>query len=179
MEEDRIFINDGPIWTSAGMTAGFDLVLAMVDRDLGPKAAKEIAKLLVVRERRVGGQKQHSALLDMTPRSDRIQSVLAHIRQNLRSTLSVEELAAVASLSPRQFSRAFGAETGQTPAKVVEQLRLEAARFMMEEGRHPVNVVAQETGFLDRERMRRAFLRTYGVPPQWLRTIARAATRAN
>ncbi len=84
MEEDRIFINDGPIWTSAGMTAGFDLVLAMVDKDLGPKAAKEIASLLVMSQRRMGGQKQHSALLDMTPKSDRIELVLAHIRQNLR-----------------------------------------------------------------------------------------------
>ena len=177
MEEDHIFIKDGPIWTSAGMTAGFDLVLAMVDGDLGPGVAKEVARLLVVRERRLGGQKQHSALLDMTPKSDRIQSVLAYIRQNLRNTLSVEELAAVASLSPRQFSRAFVAETGQPPAKVVEQLRLEAARFMMEAGRHPIKVVARQTGFLDRERMRRAFLRTYGVPPQWLRTVARAATR--
>jgi len=121
----------------------------------------------------MGGQKQHSALLDMTPKSDRIELVLAHIRQNLRSTLSVEELAAVASLSPRQFSRAFLAETGQSPARAVEQLRLEAARFMMEEGRHSVNVVAQETGFADRERMRRAFLRTFGVPAQALRRNAR------
>jgi transcriptional regulator GlxA family with amidase domain len=121
----------------------------------------------------MGGQKQHSALLDMTPKSDRIELVLAHIRQNLRSALSVEELAAVASLSPRQFSRAFLAETGQSPARAVEQLRLEAARFMVEEGRHSVNVVARETGFTDRERMRRAFLRTFGVPAQALRRNAR------
>jgi transcriptional regulator GlxA family with amidase domain len=172
-EEDRIFINDGPIWTSAGMTAGIDLVLAMIDNDLGPEVAKMVARLLVMNQRRMGGQKQHSALLDMTPKSDRIELVLAHIRQNLRSTLSVEELAAVASLSPRQFSRAFLAETGRSPARAVEQLRLEAARFMMEEGRHSVNVVAQETGFADRERMRRAFLRTFGVPALVLRRNAR------
>jgi len=173
LEEDRIFINDGPIWTSAGMTAGIDLALAMVDRDLGSKAAKQVARLLVVNQRRMGGQTQHSALLEMTPKSDRIQSVLTYIRLNLRNTLSIEELAAVAGLSPRQFSRAFLAETGQSPAKAVEQLRLEAASFMMEEERHPVNVVAKETGFLDRERMRRAFLRKYGVPPQAIRTNAR------
>jgi transcriptional regulator GlxA family with amidase domain len=172
-EEDRIFINDGPIWTSAGMTAGIDLVLAMIDNDLGPEAAKMIARLLVMDQRRMGGQKQHSALLDMTPKSDRIELVLAHIRHNLRKALSIEELAAVASLSPRQFSRAFLAETGQSPAKAVERLRLEAARFMMEEGRHSVNVVARETGFADRERMRRAFLRTFGVPAQALRRNAR------
>jgi transcriptional regulator GlxA family with amidase domain len=97
----------------------------------------------------------------------------AHIRQNLRNPLTIEELAAVANLSPRQFSRAFLAETGQSPAKAVERLRLEAARFMIEEGRHTVNVVAQETGFADRERMRRAFLRTFGVPAEILRRNAR------
>jgi transcriptional regulator GlxA family with amidase domain len=172
-EEDRIFINDGPIWTSAGMTAGIDLVLAMIDNDLGPETATTVARLLVMNQRRMGGQKQHSALLDMTPKSDRIELVLAHIRQNLRKALSIEELAAVANLSPRQFSRAFLAETGQSPARAVERLRLEAARFMMEEGRHSVNVVAQETGFADRERMRRAFLRTFGVPAQALRRNAR------
>ena len=90
----------------------------------------------MISQRRIGGQKQLSALLDLTPKSDRIERALTHIRLNLRSALSIEELAAVASLSPRQFSRAFLAETGQSPAKAVEQLRLEAARFMMEEGRH-------------------------------------------
>ena len=172
-EEDRIFINDGPVWTSAGMTAGIDLVLALIDNDLGPDAAKMVARLLVMNQRRMGGQKQHSALLDMTPKSDRIELVLAHIRQNLRKPLTIEKLAAVASLSPRQFSRTFLGETGQSPAKAVERLRLEAARFMIEEGRHTVNVVAQETGFADRERMRRAFLRTFGMPPEILRRNAR------
>jgi transcriptional regulator GlxA family with amidase domain len=98
---------------------------------------------------------------------------VAHIRRNLRNPLSIEELAAVANLSPRQFSRAFLAETGQTPAKAVERLRLEAARFMMEGGRHSVKLVAQETGFADRERMRRAFLRTFGLPAEALRRNAR------
>jgi transcriptional regulator GlxA family with amidase domain len=177
-EEDRIYINDGPVWTSAGMTAGIDLVLALIDNDLGPEAAKMVARLLVMNQRRMGGQKQHSALLDMTPKSDRIELVLAHIRQNLQNPLTIEELAAVANLSPRQFSRAFLGETGQSPAKAVERLRLEAARFMIEEGRHTVNVVARETGFVDRERMRRAFLRTFGVPPEILRRNARQEAEA-
>jgi transcriptional regulator GlxA family with amidase domain len=172
-EEDRIFINDGPIWTSAGMTAGIDLALALLDNDLGADAAKLVARLLVMNQRRLGGQMQHSALLDMTPKSDRIELVLAHIRRNLRNPLTIDELADVANLSPRQFSRAFQAETGQSPAKAVEQLRLEAARFMIEQGRHTINVVAQETGFADRERMRRAFVRTYGVPADVLRRNAR------
>ncbi|SAL27475.1 AraC family transcriptional regulator [Caballeronia arvi] len=177
-EEDRIYINDGPIWTSAGMTAGIDLALALLDNDLGADAAKFVARLLVMNQRRLGGQKQHSALLDMTPKSDRIESVLGHIRRNLRNPLTIEELADVANLSPRQFSRAFLAETGQSPAKAVEQLRLEAARFMIEQGRHTINVVAQETGFADRERMRRAFVRTYGVPADVLRRNARRETVA-
>lgn len=175
LEEDRIFISDGPIWTSAGMTAGFDLVLAMLDEDVGPAAAKEVARLLVMSQRRMGGQKQYSALLELTPKSDRIEMVLAHIRENLRSPLSVEALASVAHLSPRQFSRAFQAETGQTPAKAVEQIRLEAARFMIEEGRLAANVVAHEAGFADRERMRRAFIRAFGSPPQALRKSSRLA----
>ncbi|MCG2626276.1 GlxA family transcriptional regulator [Bradyrhizobium sp. WYCCWR 13023] len=172
-EEDRIFINDGPIWTSAGMTAGLDLVLALIDSDLGAEAAKAAARLLVMHQRRMGGQKQHSALLDMTPKSDRIELVLAHIRENLQNELSVEELAEVANLSARQFSRTFLAETGQSPAKAVERIRLEAARFMMEEGRHSVKEVVEYTGFADRERMRRSFIRTFGVPPQALRRKAR------
>ena len=114
-----------------------------------------------------------SALTSCASDNPHIELVVAHIRQNLRNLLSVEELAAVASLSPRQFSRAFLAETGQTPAKAVERLRLEAARFMMEEGRHSVKLVAQETGFADRERMRRAFLRTFGVPAEALRRNSR------
>ncbi|WP_250510959.1 GlxA family transcriptional regulator [Caballeronia sp. GACF4] len=176
-DEDRIFINDGPVWTSAGMTAGIDLILALIDNDLGPDAAKLVARLLVMHQRRLGGQKQHSALLEMTPRSDRIELVVAHIRRNLRNPLTVEELAAVANLSPRQFSRAFMAETGRSPAKAVEQIRLEAARFMIEQGRHTINVVADETGFADRERMRRAFLRTFGVPADVLRRNARSELR--
>jgi transcriptional regulator GlxA family with amidase domain len=107
MEEDRIFINDGPIWTSAGMTAGIDLVLAMIERDVGAEAAKAVARLMVINQRRLGGQKQHSVLLDLEPKSDRIDSTLSHIRQNLRSALSIEELAAVARLS------ANGSVTGE------------------------------------------------------------------
>ncbi|MBY3118162.1 GlxA family transcriptional regulator [Rhizobium laguerreae] len=172
MEEDRIFIIDGSVWTSAGMTAGIDLALAMVEKDHGFEVARAVSRMLVVYHRRSGGQSQFSALLELEPKSDRIQKALAHARSNLKSTLSVEELAEAAHLSPRQFSRAFRAETGQSPAKAVENLRLEAARLMMEQGRHPIDVVARETGFADRERMRRAFLRAFGQPPQAIRRAA-------
>lgn len=177
VEGDRIFIIDGSIWTSAGMTAGVDLALAMVEKDLGADIARMVAKKLVLYHRRAGGQSQYSALLELEPKSDRIQSALAYARCNLHTPLSVEQLADAAHLSPRQFSRAFRAETGQSPAKAVEQLRVEAARLMMEQGRHPIEMVARETGFADRERMRRAFLRAFGQPPQALRRNAQMVAR--
>ena len=110
------------------------------------------------------------------PKSDRIQSALAYARQNLRAPLTVEDLAEAAHLSPRQFSRAFRAETGQSPAKAVEHLRVEAARVMIEQSRHSMDEVAAETGFADPERMRRAFVRAFGQPPQVMRRNARLAT---
>src|SRR5712672_537503 len=173
VEEDRIFIVDGPIWTSAGATAGLDLALALVEKDLGAEAARSVAKKLVMHHRRAGGQSQHSELLALSPKSDRIQNALSYAEKNLGSSLSVDKLAGVASLSPRQFSRAFQAETGQTPAKAVEKLRLEAARLMIEQSHHPIDVVARETGFVDRRRMREAFLRNFGQPPQVIRRNAR------
>jgi transcriptional regulator GlxA family with amidase domain len=175
LEEDRIFVVDGPVWTSAGMSAGIDLALAMVEHDLGAEIARSVARRMVVYHRRAGGQSQFSALLELEPKSDRIQSALTYARAHLRTELSVERLAEAAHLSPRQFSRTFTAETGQSPAKAVENLRVEAARLMMEEGRFPIDIVARETGFGDRERMRRAFLRKFGQPPQAIRRNAQPA----
>jgi transcriptional regulator GlxA family with amidase domain len=174
MEEDCIFIIDGSVWTSAGMTAGIDLVLAMVEKDHGAELARSVAAMLVVYHRRAGCQSQHSELLKMDAKSDRIQSALDYARRNLKSQLSVDQLANATHLNPRQFSRAFRTETGQSPAKAVENLRLEAARLMMEQSRHPIEVVAVETGFADPERMRRAFIRAFGQPPQVIRRNARA-----
>ncbi|MCE4226082.1 GlxA family transcriptional regulator [Methylobacterium sp. C25] len=175
---DCIFINDGPIWTSAGMSAGIDLALALIEADLGQEVAQAVAKKLVLYHRRAGGQSQFSTLLDLEPKSDRIQSALTYAKRNLHRPLSVEELAEAARLSPRQFSRVFHAETGQSPAKAVENLRVEAARVMMERSRHPIDVVADQTGFADRNRMRRAFLRAFGQPPQVIRRNARSALDA-
>jgi transcriptional regulator GlxA family with amidase domain len=178
MDEDRIFIVDGPVWTSAGMSAGIDLALSMVENDLGEEIARMVSTFLVIHHRRAGGQSQHSALLELDAKSDRIQGALEYAKRNLHTALSVEQLAGAARLSPRHFSRAFHAETGQSPAKAVETLRVEAARVMMEQGRHPMDIVANETGFADRERMRRAFLRAYGQPPQTMRRNARDGGQA-
>lgn len=175
LEEDRIFIQDGAIWTSAGMTSGIDLALALIEQDLGSEIALSVARNLLVYHRRAGGQSQFSALLELEPKSDRIQNALGYARNNLHKPLSVAELADAARLSPRQFSRAFRAETGQSPAKAVETLRLEAARLMMEQTRHPVDTVAAQTGFADRERMRRAFLRAFGQTPRAIRRNARSS----
>jgi transcriptional regulator GlxA family with amidase domain len=178
VEEDRIFIIDGPVWTSAGMTAGIDLALAMIEKDFGADVARAVARQLVVYHRRAGGQSQFSALLELEPKSDRIQRALAYAKRNLDTPLTVGQLAEAANLSPRQFSRAFHAETGQSPAKAVENLRVEAARLMMEQSRHPIDVIARQTGFADRDRMRRAFLRAFGQPPQVIRRNARAEVAA-
>ncbi|MGF6640859.1 GlxA family transcriptional regulator [Paraburkholderia sp. MM6662-R1] len=175
VEEDRIYAVDGSIWTSAGMTAGIDLALAPVEADLGVDVARSVAQTLVVSHRRAGGQSQHSALLELDAKSDRIQSALTYARKNLAQPLLVEQLAEVARLSPRQFSRAFRAETGQSPAKAVERLRLEAARLMLERSRHTVEQIAQQTGFSDPRRMRDAFTRAFGQPPQAIRRNARWA----
>jgi transcriptional regulator GlxA family with amidase domain len=174
VDHDRIFVVDGAIWTSAGMTAGIDMALAMVEKDLGAEMARRVAQKLVVYHRRAGGQSQHSALLELAPKSDRIQTALTYARQHLASPLSVEQLADAARLSPRQFSRAFRAETGQSPAKAVENLRLEAARLMLEDSRHTLDQIADQTGFNDGRRMREAFLRVFGQPPQMIRRHARS-----
>ncbi|WP_419736973.1 GlxA family transcriptional regulator [Pseudomonas sp. COR18] len=173
VEDDRIYIVDGPVWTSAGMTAGMDMTLGMVEKDLGPELARSVAHRLVMHQRRSGGQSQHSELLSLSPKSDRIQSALDYARQHLSRPLSVEELAEVVHLSPRQFTRVFTAETGQSPARAVESLRLEAARLMIEQSRHSLDVVARETGFRDRRHMREVFIRGFGVPPQAVRRDAR------
>jgi transcriptional regulator GlxA family with amidase domain len=173
VEEDRIYVIDGSVWTSAGMTAGLDLALAMVEKDLGADVARSVAHKLVMHQRRSGGQTQHSEMLELSPKSDRVQDALNYARKNLGRSLSVDDMAEAVNLSPRQFSRVFTMETGTSPAKAVEGLRLEAARLMIEQGRHPLEIIARETGFRDRRHMREAFVRGFGVPPQAVRRDAR------
>ena len=172
VEMDRIFIADGPIWTSAGMTAAIDMALGLVERDMGKDVARATAKMMVVHHRRAGGQSQHSTMFELDAKSDRVQDSLAFARGNLHAPLSVEQLAEAARLSPRQFSRVFRAETGQSPARAIENLRLESARLMLEQGRLPIEEIAQATGFGSRERMRRSFLRTLGQSPQAIRNAS-------
>ena len=179
LEPDRIFTRDGPagqgeVWTSAGITAGIDLSLAMIADDLGEDVARRVAQQLVVYHRRPGGQSQFSALLEMGGQGGRFAALIDWMRARLAEPLGVERLADQAGMSPRHFARAFAAETGMTPAKAVERLRLEVARDRVEGSSEPIDVLARTTGFGDPERMRRAFVRAFGQPPQALRRAARA-----
>lgn len=169
VDADAIFVRDDPVWTSAGVTAGIDLALAMIKEDLGDEASRHTARELVVYHRRPGGQSQHSVLLELAPKTDRIDRALAFARAHLMEPLPVERLAGAAGLSARQFARLFVQETGRTPAKAVEQLRVEAARIEVEARRRSFDEIACLTGFGDTDRMRSAFLRAYGQAPQALR----------
>ena len=173
LDADRIYIRDGDVWTSGGITAGIDLSLALIEDDLGAEVARRTAQQLVVHQRRPGGQSQFSALVELGGRTGRFGDLMDWMRAHLDEALPVERLAAQAAMSPRNFARAFTAETGTTPAKAVERLRLEAARTAVEAGVEPIDRVASLTGFGDPERMRRAFLRAFGQPPQALRRAGR------
>jgi len=173
VEPDRIHIRDGHVWTSAGITAGIDLSLALVAQDLGEDIARRVAQDMVVYYRRPGGQSQFSALAELGGETAPFAPLLDWIRARLDQRLTVETLAAQAGMSPRNFSRAFVREMGLSPAKAVERLRLEVAREQVENSPAPIEQIAAKLGFHDPERMRRAFLRAFGQPPQAMRRIAR------
>lgn len=171
---DRIYVRDGKFWTSAGITAGIDLALALVEDDLGEDVSRRAARELVVHQRRAGGQSQFSVMQDVRLASGRFDELIGWVRTNLAAPLDVDTLAARAAMSPRNFARVFRSETGATPARFVEKLRLEAARQSVETTSLPLQQIAIETGFGDPERMRVAFVRAYGQPPMVLRRQNRA-----
>jgi transcriptional regulator GlxA family with amidase domain len=173
-EPDRIFVRDGNIWSSAGITAGIDLALALAAEDFGEEIAQKTARELVLYHRRSGGQSQFSSLLELKAPEGRFGPLLTWAREHLDAPLTVEDLAEQAGMSSRHFARAFIAETGTTPSKAVERLRIEVARQRVQSSSEAIERVAQTTGFRDPERMRRAFIRAFGQPPQSLRRAARA-----
>jgi transcriptional regulator GlxA family with amidase domain len=174
LEPDRIFVRDGHIWSSAGISAGIDLALAMVAEDFGDEVAQKTARQLVLYQRRSGGQSQFSSLLELKAPSGRFGALLSWAREHLDAPLTVEDLAEQAGMSSRHFARAFIAETGTTPSKAIERLRIEVARQRVQSSSEAIERVAESTGFRDPERMRRAFIRAFGQPPQSLRRAARA-----
>lgn len=172
LQADRIFVRDGPVWTSAGITAGIDLALALIAHDLGEAPALRVARHLVVPYRRPGGQSQFSELLELTQPQGRFASLLQHVRAAPQALHSVAALAERACMSPRHFARAFVAETGTTPAAAVERLRAEAARAALHGGAANIEQIARQCGFNSAERMRRSFMRQFGAPPSALRRAA-------
>jgi transcriptional regulator GlxA family with amidase domain len=174
LEPDQIFVRDGDVWTSAGITAGIDLSLAMVAEDFGEEVAQKTARQLVLYHRRSGGQSQFSSLLELKAPTGRFAPLLAWAREHLDAPLTVEDMAEQAGMSARHFTRAFVAETGTTPSKAVERLRIEVAKARVQTSSEAIERVAETTGFRDPERMRRAFIRAFGQPPQSLRRAARA-----
>ncbi|MDD4915718.1 MAG: GlxA family transcriptional regulator [Methylococcales bacterium] len=173
VDVDRIFIKDGNIWTSAGMTAGIDLALTLIEDDFGADLAKSIARDMVVYHRRLGGQSQYSAMLDITPAAGRVRDVMYYAREHLSEPLSMNQLADVACLSLRQFNRIFLNATGVTPTKAVERLRLDVARPKIEETSESFEKIARDVGFGTAEKMCRSCLNIFGRTPQELRRASR------
>jgi len=165
LDRDPIFINDGNIWTSAGVTAGIDLMLALVEADLGHRVALAVARELVVFLKRPGGQAQFSNTLALQSTDECFERLHSWIVENLCNDLSVACLARTAGMSERSFVRHYRQTTGMTPARAVESIRIEVARHMLEDGQ-TVKRVARACGFGSEETMRRAFLRILGVTAQ-------------
>ncbi|GLZ11921.1 transcriptional regulator [Actinomadura sp. NBRC 104425] len=175
---DAIWVRDGPVVTSAGVTAGVDLALALVEEDHGAAVAREIARWLVVFMQRPGGQSQFSRRARTRPvRREALRALLDHIAAEPAADLSVEAMAARLSMSPRHFSRVFADQVGVSPGRYVEEVRVEAARCLLESGDDGVDTVARLSGFGSAETMRRAFLRHVGVPPAAYRDRFRTTAR--
>ena len=166
VESDPIFVRDGSVWTSAGVTAGIDLALALVGEDLGRTTALAVARYLVVFLKRPGGQAQFSATLSLQAAEDKFGALHDWIGKHLADDISLPALARQAGMSERSFSRRYAEATGLTPVHAVERLRVEAARRLLSESRLPVKRISQRCGFGSEETMRRSFLRLLATTPQ-------------
>ena len=166
VEPDPIFVQDGAVWSSAGITAGIDLALAQVEEDIGREMALAVARHLVVFLKRPGGQAQFSAALSLQSAEDRFGALHHWISNHVGGDLSLPMLAQQAGMSERSFSRRYVEATGQTPARAVERLRVEAARRLLSDTRLPVKRIAARCGFGSEETMRRSFVRTLAATPQ-------------
>jgi transcriptional regulator GlxA family with amidase domain len=166
VDADAIFVRDGPFYTSAGVTAGIDLALALIEEDHGPRLAIRVAREMVVHHKRAGGQEQYSEPLRFqAEHPDRLGEVASWLSSNLASDLSVETLAQRACLSPRHFARRFKQTFRTTPAEFVERARLDEARRRLAAAVRPLSQVADSVGFASTDAFRRAFTRRFGVTP--------------
>jgi len=168
VEPDAIFVRDGRVWSSAGVTSGIDLALALIEQDAGRKVAMDVARMLVVYLKRAGGQSQYSALLAAQAQSDSdmFSDLEQWITEHLKGDLRIEALAERVHMSPRNFARLYAKTRGRTPAKAVEAVRIDAARRKLEETTDRIASIAEDCGFSDEEQMRSAFVRVLGVPPR-------------
>ena len=166
IDPDPIYVRDGNVYTSAGVTAGMDMSLALVEEDFGSAVALQVARELVLYLRRPGGQSQFSAALALQASEKEIlRELSAWVLENLKKNLSVEVLARQAGMSPRTFARVFGKEMAMTPAKFVETLRIDAARRRLQESNASLDAVASTCGFRNADAMRSVFHRVLGVAP--------------
>jgi transcriptional regulator GlxA family with amidase domain len=168
VEPDAIFVRDGRIWSSAGVTTGIDLALALIEEDTGREVAMNVARILVVYLKRAGGQSQYSALLAAQAESgsEAFAELERWIAEHLKADLRVEALAERVHMSPRNFARVYAVERGRTPAKAVEAIRVDAARRQLEETDEQIAAIAEDCGFGTEEQMRCAFLRNLQIPPR-------------
>ncbi len=182
VDGDKIYVRDGQVWSSAGVSAGIDLALALIEEDYGHRVAIETARQMVVFMKRAGGQSQFSAPLSAQAREGgRFAELHAWMAANLHGDLSVERLAEQAGMTARTFARTYVAQTGSTPAAMVETMRLEAARRALEDTAQPVKAIAAATGHGSEQNLRRVFLRRLGTSPGEYRkrfSAAIDATRA-
>jgi transcriptional regulator GlxA family with amidase domain len=166
VDPDRIFVQDGDVWTSAGVTSGFDLMLSLVESDMGPEAARTIAQVLVLYLRRTGSQTQFSTQLAMPlPRREPMRELQQYILANPAADLSLTALAERMNMSQRHFARVFTAEFGLSPGRYVEKVRLETARRLLESDCRDLAAAARAAGYGNQQAMRRAFTTTLGVSP--------------
>lgn len=168
VEPDAIFVRDGRIWSSAGVTTGIDLALALIEEDAGREIAMNVARILVVYLRRAGGQSQYSALLaaQTESESETFSALERWIAEHLKKDLAVETLAQRVNMSPRNFARVYAEKRGRTPAKAVEAIRVDAARRRLEETGDRIAAIAEDCGFSNEEQMRCAFIRVLKIPPR-------------
>ena len=168
VEPDAIFVRDGRVWSSAGVTTGIDLALALIEQDAGREAAMHVARILVVYLKRAGGQSQYSALLaaQSESESETFGALERWIAEHLKGDLAVEALAERVHMSPRNFARVYAEKRGRTPAKAVEAIRVDAARRRLEETEDRIASIAEDCGFSNEEQMRCAFLRVLSIPPR-------------
>lgn len=171
VDRDKLYINDGKYWTSAGVTSGIDLSLRLIELDLGSEVASQVARLLVVYLKRSGSQQQFSEFLNLqSPKSNKVASLIAWLQEHLSKAISVPDMAQQVNMSERQLHRLFVQETGTTPAAYLETIRMDTARTLLSTSASDIKRIAYSVGFQSYDGFKRAFERAYGTTPSQFRS---------